>query len=118
MTRHSRHVARTEPAGANGRAGDWAEIRFDLLRPEQRPTFLADDTRRVPLQVRVKGFLESDARIADETVVETVLGRRVRGRLVEVSPPPRHSFGAPVAELLAIGLELRQRLRAAGAHGA
>ncbi len=107
-----------EGGAAVGRAGDWAEVRFVLLEPGRRAPSLPDDTARAPLEVRVRGYLERDARPGEEAAVTTVLGRRVAGTLVEVLPPARHSFGRPVPELLPIGGELRELLRATERPGA
>ena len=54
--------------------------------------------------------------MGEAAAVTTLLGRRVEGTLVRVQPAPGHSFGRPVPELLAIGSELRARLR--GSDGA
>jgi len=97
-----------------GRSGDWGEIRFVLLEPGERSPALPDDTKQVPLEVRLKGFLTSDGRVGDDVEIETVLGRRVRGELLGLFPSPGHSFGRPVPELLGIGRELRALLARGG----
>jgi hypothetical protein len=94
-----------------GRPGDWAEVRIVLLEPGERAPSLPDDTARTPLAAHVHGFLDRDAAVGEAAVVTTLLGRRVEGTLVRVQPAPGHSFGRPVPELLAIGSELRARLR-------
>ncbi len=94
-----------------GRRGDWAEIRLVLLSPGERAPGLPADTERVPLEARVKGFLEDEARLGETAAVTTVLGRRIEGVFVRALPEPGHSFGRPVPELLSIGGELRARLR-------
>jgi hypothetical protein len=99
-----------------GRAGDWAEIRLVLLAVGERAPGLPADTARVPLEARVKGFLEAGGRLGEQAAVTTVLGRRVEGTLVRVLPEPGHSFGRPVPELLAVGRELRARLRRERVH--
>ena len=43
--------------------------------------------------------------------VATASGRQVQGVLCAVNPPYNHSFGTPLAELLAIREEVRERLR-------
>jgi hypothetical protein len=94
-----------------GRPGDWAEVRFILLAPGERAPGLPEDTARTPLEARVKGFLEHEARVGDAATVATALGRRIDGTLLRVLPEPGHSFGRPVPELLPIGGELRRLLR-------
>jgi 2-amino-4-ketopentanoate thiolase alpha subunit len=90
-----------------GRAGDWAEVQLVLLAPGGRAPGLPDDTAEVPLTARVRGFLERGAEVGQAAAVKTALGRRVEGTLLDVLPPERHSFGRPIPELLAVGVELR-----------
>lgn len=90
--------------------GTWVEIHNIVLRPDERSAHIPEDTRQIPLEMRVKGFLLEPARIGDGVKVETLTGRHVKGRLVEVNPPYRHSFGEPIAELSGIGREVRTLL--------
>jgi 2-amino-4-ketopentanoate thiolase alpha subunit len=93
-----------------GRPGDWVEVRVRLLEPGARAPSVPDDTARVPYEARVHGFLEQDAELGEVVTVRTLVGRAVRGTLIEVLPPVRHSFGRPVPELLAAGVDLRERV--------
>ena len=95
-----------------GSRGEWAEIRLVLLAPGARAPGLPEDTERVPLEARVKGFLARNARAGEIAVVTTAAGRQVEGTLLRVLPESGHSFGRPVPELLPIGGELRARLSA------
>jgi hypothetical protein len=92
------------------------EVRIVLLEPGERAPSLPDDTARTPLEARVHGFLERDANVGEAVAVTTLLRRRVEGTLLRVHPAPGHSFGRPIPELLAIGNDLRARLR--GSDGA
>jgi len=107
-----------EDVGPGGRAGDWAELRLVLLGPGERAPGLSPETAGVPLEARVRGFLEHDAAVGEAAAVRTVLGRRVEGSLLEVLPPARQTFGRPVPELLEVGRELRALIRAGGLEGA
>ncbi|MBW3086986.1 2-amino-4-ketopentanoate thiolase alpha subunit [Austwickia sp. TVS 96-490-7B] len=99
------------------RPGDWVQIHRVVLAPHERTGKLPEDTRAVPFESWSKGFLVG--RAADETVggpvdvgvagvsvgdlveVETVVGRRLRGRLVALNPGYDHGFGTTyVPELL------------------
>ncbi|MCF6097370.1 2-amino-4-ketopentanoate thiolase [Thermovorax subterraneus] len=90
--------------------GTWVQIHKVVLKPEERSARLPDDTKKVPLEFRLKGFLTHDANLGDEVEIETLIGRKVRGKLVKINPMYDHGFGRPVPELLSIGMELRKIL--------
>jgi hypothetical protein len=50
--------------------------------------------------------------LGEEVEIVTVTGRRLDGTLVDVNPSYAHGFGPPIAELQAIGGEVRALLRA------
>ena len=93
-------------------AGTWVEIRRVVLRPGERAPQIPDDTKAIPLEMRVKGFLTAPAALSDEVEIITPAGRQVRGTLTEVNPAYTHGFGPPIPELSAIGQEVRAMLRA------
>jgi hypothetical protein len=90
--------------------GTWVELQRVLLEPAERAAQVPEETRRVPLEMRVKGVLTHDAALGEEAEIVTRAGRRLRGTLREVTPAYTHGFGAPVAELRSVGEELRERL--------
>jgi hypothetical protein len=94
--------------------GTWVEIHKIALDAGKRTAQLPEDTRQVPLELRVKGFLVADAAMGDEAEIETPTGRRLRGRLVATNPAYSHSFGPPIPELSSIGGEVRAILREQG----
>ena len=94
--------------------GTWVEIHNVALQANERAPQVPEDTRRVPLEMRVKGFLLAPAAIGEDTEIETLSGRHLRGRLAEVNPAYTHSFGSPVPELSPIGCEVRALLRDQG----
>ena len=81
-----------------------------LLRPGERAPQIPDDTKAVPLEMRVKGFLAAPAALGEEAEIITPAGRRLRGALNEVNPPYTHGFGPPIPELSSIGQEVRALL--------
>lgn len=87
--------------------GDYVNIYNVVLTPEQRAPQVPDDTKKVPLQTWVRGFLNDDAKLGDQVTVTTITGRQVSGELVEENPTYRHSFGEHVPEIFAIGKQLR-----------
>ena len=91
--------------------GTWVEIERIVLRAGERAPQVPDDTRQVPLQMRVKGYLVAPAALGEEAEILTPAGRRLSGVLREINPAYTHGFGAPVPELSGIGRELRALLR-------
>jgi hypothetical protein len=94
--------------------GSWVEIHDVVLEAGERAPQVPQDTQRVPLQMRVKGFLSAPAAIGEQADIETLSGRQLRGTLVQVNPAYTHSFGAPIPELSTIGCEVRALLRDKG----
>jgi len=114
--------ARPRPMDAHERRpvspGAWVMIHRVVLEAGRRARGVPPETQAVPLEMRVKGFLTGGpARPGDTVTIRTVVGRRVKGTLVEENPPFVHGFGAPVAELAHVGPDLRRRLAAARTGG-
>lgn len=94
--------------------GQWVEIHRVVLAPEERTSRIPAETRVVPLELRVKGWLDQDsAVIGDEVSIRTVIGRTMNGTLKALNPRYLHDFGRPVPELQMIGTELRKLFAAA-----
>ena len=91
--------------------GTWVEIRRIVLPAGERATQVPDDTRGMPLEMKVKGFLVASAIRGGEAEIETSTGRRLSGTLTEVNPAYSHSFGPPIPELSAIAGEVWAMLR-------
>ena len=87
--------------------GEWVRIHKIILEPSERAPQVPEDTKKVPLQMWDKGFLQKDAEIGDNVTVETVSGREESGTLIEVNPYYEHDFGKFVPELLAIDKQVR-----------
>lgn len=91
--------------------GDWVRVHNIVLTPDQRASQVPEDTRSVPLELWTKGFLlDDEAKIGDEVNIETYIGRKVSGKLIEINPYYEHDFGKCVPELLYIGRQLRDIL--------
>lgn len=83
--------------------GDWVQIHFIALKPEERSPHLPEDTKKVPFEIRIKGFLEEGkAQIGDTVTIKTPIGRLVKGTLEKINPKYEHNFGDPIPELLKI----------------
>jgi hypothetical protein len=89
----------------------WVEVGAVVLQKEERAPNLPDDTKQVPLEMRVKGFLLHDAEKGEEAEIITPSGRTVRGTLTEINPAYSHMFGRPIPELSPIAAEVRAILR-------
>lgn len=96
--------------------GQWVRIRQEILSPEERAPQIPDDTKSVPLTMWVKGFLLKDSLLGEMVEIETYIGRKVKGQLVEVNPAYRHSYGSCVPELLYIGRQVRSILYGGGSQ--
>ena len=90
--------------------GQWVKIHSIVLTSNERAPQVPDDTKKVPLELWVKGYILSDAEIGDLVKVKTMTGRVVEGNLIEINPSYQHSFGENIPELLEIGPKLRKIL--------
>lgn len=88
--------------------GEWVRIHAIVLKAEQRTGRIPEDTQRCDLEIWTKGFLLNDAEIGDEVEIETAVGRREKGTLVEVNPYYTHSYGKFVPEIIMIDKQLRE----------
>ena len=88
--------------------GEWVRIHAIVLKAEQRTGKIPEDTQKCDLEMWTKGFLLNDAEIGDEVEIETAVGRREKGTLVEVNPYYTHSYGKFVPEIIMIDKQLRE----------
>ncbi|WP_416197842.1 MAG: 2-amino-4-oxopentanoate thiolase subunit OrtA [Sporanaerobacter sp.] len=99
----------------DAKKGDWVRIHKIVLKPEERSPHLPEDTQKVPLEMWDKGFLLNDvANIGDEVEIETYIGRKTSGILIEINPYYTHDFGKCIPELLYIGRQVRNILEEVG----
>lgn len=90
---------------------DWVRIHRNVLEPEERTGKLPEDTKKVPLEMWVKGRLVNEtAEIGDEVTVTTIVGREEHGKLIEVNPCYELNYGSFVPEILEIETQLRTAL--------
>src|SRR5690554_2595316 len=91
--------------------GDWVEIENILLPAGSRAPQVPVDTQNVPLLEWRKGFLLNDnANLGEDVEIETIIGRRLTGKLSDVNPKHKYDYGDPVKELIDIGIELRNEI--------
>lgn len=99
----------------DAKRGDWVRVHNVVLEVGQRAANIPEDTQNVPLEMWVKGFLlDENANIGDKVNIETYIGRKVEGNLLEVNPYYQHDFGKCVPELLYIGRQAREILEEEG----
>ncbi len=90
--------------------GSWVEIKLNLLSPEERDFHVPEDTKKVPLILKTKGFLKEDALIGDEVKINTIIDREIVGELIAANPGYNHGFGKPVEELIRLVKRLRKTI--------
>jgi len=98
------------------KVGDWVQIHTIILEPGQRAPQVPAETQQVPLEMWCKGFALEVGEIGQEIRIKTVIGQELQGVLCAVNPRPGHDFGAPVPELLDIGMTIRARIKEAYGH--
>lgn len=87
---------------------DFVRIHRDILEPAERTGKLPEDTKNVPLEMWVKGYLQEDAaELGDTVTVKTVVGRLETGKLIEVNPCYALNYGEYVPEIQMIDRQLR-----------
>lgn len=88
-------------------AGTWGRIHRVELAPGERAPDGPEETRAVPFELWVNGWLLHDAQIGDLASLQTASGRVVQGTLVELEPGYSHSFGPPPPALQLAGFHAR-----------
>ena len=58
--------------------GAFVEVRKTLLEPSERAEHLPDDTKKVPFEARIKGFLLHDASLGDQVKIRTLSAGSLR----------------------------------------
>ncbi|MCR3905518.1 MAG: 2-amino-4-oxopentanoate thiolase subunit OrtA [Tenericutes bacterium] len=77
----------------------YVQIYKSILSEDKRSSNLPHDTKRVPLEMRVKGKLLEPAEIGDVVKIKTITGRVETGILIVAEPHFSHSFGHHVQVL-------------------
>lgn len=94
----------------SAKKGDWVQIRQIVLKPEERAPQVPEDTKKVPLELWVKGITQEDAKIGSMIEIITATGRKVKGELIAVNPRYVHDYGNFVPELLKVDMQLKEIL--------
>lgn len=92
--------------------GSYVQIHRIELASEERTGKIPEDTKQVPLESWVKGFLEADAKIGEQVKIKTVTNREINGELIEENPTYHYGFGKTyLPDLLKVGMTLREIMK-------
>lgn len=80
----------------------YVRIRKTILTKEERALNLPIDTKSVPLNMWVKGYLLNDAELDESVYIKTKTGRIESGILMESNPSYKHNYGDFLPEILKI----------------
>jgi hypothetical protein len=90
--------------------GTWVEVEKTVLTPEDRSNAIPEDTKKTPLIMWVKGYCLDECEIGEEVEVETIIGRKEKGKVTQIEPSFDHDFGKYVSEIAYIGRQAREIL--------
>ena len=90
--------------------GAWVIVHSIVLEPHERAAQVPDDTKQVPLEMWVKGFLNEDAEVGESVEITTITNRKVSGKLLQQNPHYEHDYGKCIPEILQIGITAKEIL--------
>ncbi len=91
--------------------GDFVRIKNIVLKNNERPENIPNDTKLCDLIMFTKGILLDKVAKKNEMVsVKTLSGRIVSGELTDINHSYTHTYGDYIPELLKIGTDLKQLL--------
>ncbi|MDY2959295.1 MAG: 2-amino-4-oxopentanoate thiolase subunit OrtA [Hornefia sp.] len=90
--------------------GEYVRIHRVVLKADERTAKLPLDTKKCDLEMWTKGFLLEDAEIGDMAEIETVVGRKEFGKLIDDAPNYTHSYGNSIPEIIEIDNILRKEM--------
>lgn len=88
----------------------YVEIHKVIFESQERTAKIPEETKKVPYEMFIKGFLLCDASIGDLVQVETVTGRVVEGTLLKENPTFDLGYGDFVPHIMKIKKILRGEL--------
>ena len=90
--------------------GEFVRIHSIVFQPHERAPQVPDDTKKVPLELWVKGYLNHDAEIGDEVIITTLAGRKEKGTLLEGNLIFHVNYGIFMPEIIEIDRRLDELL--------
>lgn len=92
--------------------GAWVRIKNTVLNVGERAPQIPEETKAVPLEMWMNGFLDDDeAETGRQVTITSLAGLKREGTLVEIMPRHNVDYGQVQPELLTIGSELRALLQ-------
>lgn len=88
----------------------WVQIHKVILSPNERAVNLPDDSKLVPLEMWVKGFLQEPTILGEKGVIKTLSGRIEEGIVVAINPSFMHNYGDFVPEIIKISQFVKKEL--------
>ncbi len=95
--------------GTMVKKSEYVEIKIVALNKDERAENLPNDTKNLPYEGKIRGYLTSDSNIGDEVTIETPIGRKINGILLKKVGKYEHNFGEPIRELIDIGKKIREK---------
>jgi hypothetical protein len=90
--------------------GTWVEIVREVLSPKERSNAIPDETKKTPLTMWVRGNTLHPSDLGEEVEIETISGRRIKGKVTQIEPAYSHGFGRYIGEVSYIGKQAREIL--------
>jgi hypothetical protein len=90
--------------------GDFVRIHKVILTSDERAPQVPEDTKKVPMELWTKGFLQDDANLGDEVKIITLANREETGTLIEVNQAHDVNYGDFVPEIVQIGVKVKKEL--------
>ncbi len=88
----------------------YVEIHKVIFEAIERTARIPEETKKVPYEMFVKGFLLEDSSIGDLVTVKTITGRLVEGELQKENPTFELGYGDFVPHIMKIKQILREEL--------
>jgi len=80
----------------------YVEVNKVIFKSGERTANIPEDTKNVPYEMFVKGYLLKDSKIGESVSVKTDTGRIVNGILLNEDPTYELDYGNNVPEILMI----------------
>lgn len=88
----------------------YVEVHKVIFEPNERTAKIPEETKKVPYEMFIKGFLLCDSSIGDLVQVKTITGRIVEGTLLKENPTYDLGYGKFVPQIMKIKQMLRGEL--------